>query len=79
MKYLLSIAFCIQFALSLFAQIKPVNLKCEYLTNPEGIDMPDPRFYWQLKSEESAPGVYSMQGQPRAASFWEPLPMVQNM
>ncbi len=35
------------------AQIKPVNLKCEYLTNPEGIDMHDPRFYWQLVSEEN--------------------------
>ncbi|MDD3077311.1 MAG: hypothetical protein PHE44_12295, partial [Proteiniphilum sp.] len=34
-----------------FAQIQPVNLKCEYLSNPEGIDMPDPRFYWQLESE----------------------------
>ena len=35
------------------AQIKPENLKCEYLTNPEGIDMQDPRFYWQLESEEA--------------------------
>ena len=34
------------------AGIKPENLKCEYLNNPEGIDMPDPRFYWQLKSGE---------------------------
>ena len=32
------------------AQLNPTTLKCEYLTNPEGIDMPDPRFYWQLKS-----------------------------
>jgi alpha-L-rhamnosidase len=37
---------------SLFAQLHPANLKCEYLTNPEGIDIPDPRFYWQLKSGE---------------------------
>ena len=36
---------------NVFAQIQPVNLKCEYLSNPEGIDMPDPRFYWQLESE----------------------------
>ena len=36
---------------NIFAQIQPVNLKCEYLSNPEGVDMPDPRFYWQLESE----------------------------
>ncbi len=39
-------------ALSVNAQIIPVNLKCEYLKNPEGIDMPDPRFFWQLTSLE---------------------------
>ncbi len=44
------------FSLNIFiaaAQIKAVNLKCEYLSNPQGIDMPDPRFYWQLVSEEN--------------------------
>lgn len=40
--------------LSLPAQIQVVNLKCEYLTNPEGIDMQDPRFYWQLEASEEA-------------------------
>lgn len=34
------------------AQVETLNLKCEYLTNPEGIDMQDPRFYWQLESGE---------------------------
>jgi len=33
--------------------IVPVELRCEYLTNPEGIDIPDPRFYWKLVSDEN--------------------------
>ncbi|MFB3388623.1 glycoside hydrolase family 78 protein [Flavobacterium sp. LAR06] len=28
----------------------PVNLNCEHLVNPLGIDVPQPRFSWQLKS-----------------------------
>lgn len=48
----LYIAFFISF-FTAFGQIKPIGLKCEYLTNPKGIDIPDPRFYWQLKSEEN--------------------------
>lgn len=36
--------------LSGVAQIYPVNLKCEYISNPEGIDKQDPRFCWQLIS-----------------------------
>lgn len=32
-------------------QIRVVNLKCEYLTNPLGIDIQIPRFFWQLKSD----------------------------
>lgn len=28
----------------------PVNLNCEHLLNPLGIDVPQPRFSWQLKS-----------------------------
>ena len=33
-------------------QIKPVNLKTEYLENPIGIDTKFPRFSWQLSAEE---------------------------
>lgn len=40
-------------ASAVFADVKPVNLMCEYLTNPEGIDMPDPRLFWQVSSEEN--------------------------
>ncbi|MCK9412521.1 MAG: glycoside hydrolase family 78 protein [Prolixibacteraceae bacterium] len=35
------------------AQIGAVGLRCEYLKDPLGIDMPDPRFYWKLKSDET--------------------------
>ncbi|MBF4465008.1 family 78 glycoside hydrolase catalytic domain [Flavobacterium sp. LC2016-12] len=30
----------------------PVNLNCEHLVNPLGIDVPQPRFSWQLKSNK---------------------------
>ncbi len=36
---------------SLVAQIYPLNLRCEYLINSKGIDMQNPRFYWQMNSE----------------------------
>ena len=32
----------------------PTNLRCEYLSNPLGIDVPQPRFSWVL--EHSARG-----------------------
>ena len=35
-------------ALKLGAQPIPVNLQCEHLTNPLGIDVPNPRLSWQL-------------------------------
>ncbi len=34
------------------AALDVVSMKCEYLEDPMGIDMPDPRFYWQLSSDE---------------------------
>jgi len=37
--------------LHLSAQVEVVNLKCEYMKNPMGVDMSDPRFYWQLSSD----------------------------
>lgn len=42
----------VAFASPLFAQLRPTHLKCEYLENPKGIDMHNPRFYWQLSSGE---------------------------
>jgi alpha-L-rhamnosidase len=35
---------------SVSAQIKLVNLKCEHLVNPLGIDEQQPRFTWQMES-----------------------------
>lgn len=32
------------------------NLLCEYLSNPIGIDVPKPRFSWQIEADE--PGIY---------------------
>ncbi|APY11859.1 alpha-rhamnosidase [Seonamhaeicola sp. S2-3] len=39
--------------LSAVAQIQPYDLKLEYRTNPEGVDVLKPRFFWKLKSDES--------------------------
>jgi len=33
------------------ATIKPANLRCEYLTNPQGIDVLHPRFSWLLLTD----------------------------
>ncbi|MDD3309446.1 MAG: hypothetical protein PHY69_05750, partial [Dysgonamonadaceae bacterium] len=32
------------------SSITPVDLKCEYLTNPEGLDELHPRFSWTLSA-----------------------------
>jgi len=32
-------------------QTRVVSLKCEYLENPLGIDMQNPRFFWQIESQ----------------------------
>ena len=42
----------VTFSLVLSAKVQPTNLKCEYLTNPEGIDMQSPRFFWNVTSDE---------------------------
>jgi alpha-L-rhamnosidase len=47
------IVACALFLISpAFAVMKPVDLKCEYLVNPLGIDALPPRLSWQLESEE---------------------------
>ncbi len=33
------------------SNIQPCNLRCEYLRNPLGIDIPSPRLSWNIKSE----------------------------
>jgi alpha-L-rhamnosidase len=38
------------------SSINVVNLKCEYMENPVGIDRGEPRFTWQIETEK--PGTY---------------------
>src|SRR6476620_927755 len=48
-------AFLIATVLSLSAHgatLKPTNLRCEYRTNPLGIDSPKPRLSWLLVSDK---------------------------
>ncbi|RYD77269.1 MAG: alpha-rhamnosidase, partial [Sphingobacteriales bacterium] len=46
--FALSFAFCIQL---ITVNAKAVQLKCEYLERPIGIDNPSPRFTWQMLDE----------------------------
>jgi len=43
---------CMFLAVSSIAQLMPVNLTCEYLKEPLGIDIRTPRFSWQFTSTE---------------------------
>lgn len=47
---LIVLFFC---AFSSFSQIEPYDLKLEYRTNPEGVDVLKPRFFWKINSKES--------------------------
>ena len=35
-----------------FAKLEVFDLRCEYLKNPEGVDVKNPRLFWKLKSIE---------------------------
>lgn len=48
-----TINFC---PLKAVAQTKIINLKCEYLTNPLGVDVPKPRLIWQMAGEKQGTG-----------------------
>ena len=39
------------------ADLRPADLRCEYLRNPLGIDVLQPRLSWKLESLEQARGV----------------------
>jgi alpha-L-rhamnosidase len=43
---------CLLCGISTFMQAKPVHLRCEYLTNPLGIDIEKPSLSWQSDSTE---------------------------
>lgn len=47
----IALLFLIQISSALSAQITPVNLKCEFLETPHGIDEKHPRLSWQSISE----------------------------
>ncbi|UMB54102.1 glycoside hydrolase family 78 protein [Lutibacter sp. A64] len=74
-KYFLLSFFLGLLTLGLHSQIKPFELKCEYLTNPEGVDMQSPRFFWKIASKES--GQYQIAYQLLVATSKENL--VQNI
>ena len=38
--------------LPLAGAVVPVNLQCEYRSNPAGLDVPQPRLAWQVQSDE---------------------------
>ncbi len=59
-KHLLGILICFV-SVTMMAQVSVTDLKCEYLTNPEGVDMQDPRFFWKLTSDEEAQGQTAYQ------------------
>ncbi|RYE18760.1 MAG: alpha-rhamnosidase, partial [Sphingobacteriaceae bacterium] len=50
---MLILAFTISFLpVKAAAQTTVINLKCEYLVNPLGVDAPKPRFTWQMASNK---------------------------
>lgn len=51
--------------------VRPVNLKCEYLAEPLGIDTGTPRFSWELESKER--GIFQKSFQILVASSPEIL------
>jgi alpha-L-rhamnosidase len=51
MKPVLSITVLLVFYTTCLAQTGPVQLQCEYLQNPLGIDALQPRLTWQLQDE----------------------------
>src|SRR5439155_12706904 len=49
---LADLAWSIQLAYAKDGPAPPANLRCEYLSNPLGIDVPQPRFSWALEHSE---------------------------
>lgn len=51
-KYICSLVALVAFTIPVAAQLYPVNLTCEYMKDPLGIDIHTPRFSWQFTSTE---------------------------
>lgn len=48
----LALALALAAAVSAQARLEPQHLRCEYRTNPLGLDTPQPRLSWELHSRE---------------------------
>ncbi len=51
MSYRIALAFLILVS-PLFAETRVVGLRCEYSTDPLGIDVAEPRHFWRMESDE---------------------------
>jgi len=54
-RFVLSMLLCIMVSFALAqgkSPLKPVNLKIEYMDNPQGLDKPIPRFSWTLENTQ---------------------------
>ncbi|MBC7904888.1 MAG: family 78 glycoside hydrolase catalytic domain [Gemmatimonadaceae bacterium] len=54
MKFIYLSPICVLLALSVNAGCIPYDLRCEYLTNPLGMDEPNPRLSWKIKTCDQA-------------------------
>ena len=71
MKQISTIFLLLLFAITTQAKVELTDLKCEYLSNPEGVDMPHPRFFWKMESDEQ--GQYQTAYQLLVATSQEKL------
>src|SRR5687767_9657332 len=51
-KHIITFLLCTCTMFTLNAQVTMVRLRCEMMTNPQGIDAANPRFSWQLESNQ---------------------------
>ncbi len=61
MKQIITTFLLLLCANTIFAQVELFDLKSEYLSNPEGVDMAHPRFFWKMKSKEAGQGQTAYQ------------------
>src|SRR5688572_23820063 len=52
---------------TVMGKLTPTHLRCEYLVNPLGIDVPRPRLSWQLSGDADKRGQRQTAYQIRAA------------
>ncbi|MGB5820663.1 MAG: glycoside hydrolase family 78 protein [Saonia sp.] len=73
-KILLFLCIAIQ---SYSQNLKPIKLVCEYLPNPMGMDIPNPRLSWQIKADTILNGIhqkeYRIQVSKESLNFNDPV------